>query len=135
MIHVQIDPDYQKEIAEEIVERAARETIRHVAAPDSDFTVVLTNDATILGLNREFRQVDAPTDVLSFPTSERDLETGRQYCGDIVISVQTAGAQAQAGNHPIEAEISLLVVHGVLHLLGHDHDTPQQKKMMWTIQA
>jgi probable rRNA maturation factor len=135
MIHVQIDPDYQPEIAEVIVERAARETIQHVAALDSDFTLVLTSDAYILGLNREFRGVDAPTDVLAFPTSEKDPETGRLYCGDIIISVQTARAQAIAGNHPIEEEISLLVVHGVLHLLGYDHDTPQQKNKMWTTQS
>ena len=71
--------------------------------------------------------IDGPTDVLSFPASEMDPETGVHYIGDILISIPRAQAQADAAGHPLEAEVQLLVVHGVLHLLGHDHAQAEEK--------
>lgn len=82
-------------------------------------------------LNRDYLGVDAPTDVLSFPASESDPETGATYLGDILISIPRAAQQAQAAGHPLEAEVQLLVVHGVLHLLGHDHAEAEEKARMW----
>jgi probable rRNA maturation factor len=79
--------------------------------------------------------VDAPTDVLSFPASEEDPETGASYLGDILISIPRAAQQALAGGHPLEAEVQLLVVHGVLHLLGHDRAEAEEKALMWNEQA
>ncbi len=76
-----------------------------------------------------------PTDVLSFPASETDPETGTSYLGDILVSIPRAEAQAQAAGHPLEAEVQLLVVHGVLHLLGYDHANPEEKSRMWAAQA
>ena len=79
--------------------------------------------------------MDAATDVLSFPASESDPETGTPYLGDILISIPRATAQAQAAGHPVEDEVQLLVVHGTLHLLGHDHAEAEEKARMWRAQA
>jgi len=101
----------------------------------SDITIVLTDDAQLHELNRDYLGVDAPTDVLSFPASELDPETGSTYLGDILISIPRAVQQAQAAGHPIEAEVQLLVVHGVLHLLGYDHAEADEKARMWAEQS
>ena len=98
-------------------------------------TIVLTDDAQLHELNREYLGVDAPTDVLSFPASETDPETGVAYLGDILISIPRATQQAQAAGHPIEAEVQLLVIHGTLHLLGHDHAEAEEKARMWKAQG
>jgi probable rRNA maturation factor len=132
-----INIDNQQDFLESaLLERAARLTLDHESAPaDADMTIVLTDDAQLHELNREYLGVDAPTDVLSFPASETDPETGAPYLGDILISIPRATQQAQAGGHPLEAEVQLLVVHGTLHLLGHDHAEAQEKARMWTAQA
>jgi probable rRNA maturation factor len=73
--------------------------------------------------------------VLSFPASETDPESGTRYIGDILISIPRAQSQADAAGHPLESEVQLLVVHGVLHLLGHDHADPAEKNRMWKAQS
>ncbi len=102
---------------------------------NADITIVLTNDAQLHELNRDYLGVDAPTDVLSFPASESDPETGSTYLGDILISIPRAAQQAQAAGHPVAAEVQLLVVHAVLHLLGYDHAEAEEKARMWAEQA
>ncbi|MBI5353299.1 MAG: rRNA maturation RNase YbeY [Chloroflexi bacterium] len=132
-----INIDNQQDFLESaLLERAARFTLDHESAPaDADMTIVLTDDAQLHELNLEYLGVDAPTDVLSFPASESDPETGQPYLGDILISIPRAAQQAQAAGHPVEAEVQLLVVHGTLHLLGHDHAEAEEKEKMWNAQA
>jgi probable rRNA maturation factor len=117
-----------------LLEQAARAALDHQSA-DGDLTIVLTDDEQLHLLNRDYLGVDAPTDVLSFPASETDPETGRRYLGDILLSVSRAETQARAANHPLEDEARLLVVHGVLHLLGHDHAEAEEKSKMWKAQG
>jgi probable rRNA maturation factor len=119
----------------ELLESAARAVLNLSGSPDSDLTIALVDDARIQALNRDFLTHDAPTDVLSFPADEPDPETGRRYLGDVVISLARANEQARERGHAFEAEMQLLVVHGVLHLLGHDHAEPAEKERMWTAQA
>jgi len=102
---------------------------------DSELTIVLTDDSKVHELNRDYLGIDSPTDVLSFPASETDPETGARYIGDIVISLPYAARSAEKAGHPLESEVQLLVVHGVLHLLGHDHAKPGEKAKMWKAQA
>jgi len=107
---------------------------------DSELTIVLTDDSQIQELNRDYLGIDAPTDVLSFPASEADgseidPETGTRYIGDIIISMPYAARSAGKAGHPLESEVQLLVVHGVLHLLGHDHAKPGEKARMWKAQT
>jgi probable rRNA maturation factor len=117
------------------LERAARTVLDLSGSPDSDLTIVLVDDARIQALNRDFLAHDAPTDVLSFPADEPDPETGRRYLGDVVISLGRAAEQARERGHAFEAEMQLLVVHGVLHLLGYDHAEAEEKERMWAAQA
>jgi probable rRNA maturation factor len=121
---------------EALLERAAQATLQHESETlDSELSIVLTDDARLQELNREYLSIDAPTDVLSFPASETDPDTGARYIGDILISMPRAQSQAGAAGHPVESEVQLLVVHGVLHLLGHDHGEPEEKARMWKAQA
>jgi probable rRNA maturation factor len=134
VIHVEINPSLQTGVATDILERAALAVLEHQSA-DGDLTILLTDDAQLHELNRDYLGIDAPTDVLSFPASETDPETARRYLGDILISVQRAEEQARAAGHGLEAEVQLLAVHGTLHLLGYDHAEAQEKARMWKAQA
>ena len=134
-IDVQLGARYQGKVKPASLRQAAQATLdqqrlkRHV-----ELTIVITGNAQLRSLNRAFREVDAPTDVLSFATDEQP-RPDTIYLGDVIISYPKAREQAQAGGHPIEAELQLLVVHGVLHLLGHDHYTEAEKNVMWKAQA
>jgi probable rRNA maturation factor len=132
MIHIETEFPFP----EHLLEAAARAALEHESAsPESELSIILTDDARLHELNLNYLNVDAPTDVLSFPASETDPETGAPYIGDILISIPRAQAQASAAVHPLEAEMQLLVVHGVLHLLGHDHAKAKEKARMWKAQA
>ncbi len=117
-----------------LLEQAARAALTHQSV-DGDLTLVLTDDEQLHRLNRDYLGVDAPTDVLSFPASETDPETGARYLGDIILSVSRAETQATAAGHLLVDEARLLVVHGVLHLLGHDHAEAEEKTKMWKAQG
>jgi len=118
------------------MERAAVQALRQAGAPlDGELTIVLSDDAQLQQLNSQFLQIDAPTDVLSFPSGEPDPDSGASYLGDVLISYPRALAQASARGHTVRAELQLLVVHGVLHLLGHDHAGQDDKARMWALQA
>ena len=87
-------------------------------------TVVFVNDAAIRKLNREFRDRDYATDVLSFPSHAEPFETEAQFhLGEVVISVERAEEQARQNNLRLENEIQQLILHGLLHLCGYDHET------------
>lgn len=87
------------------------------------FTLVLVSDRAIRRLNRDFRNQDKPTDVLSFPTGLEDLpHLDKPGLGDMIISVETARRQAFARHHSLQRELCVLAIHGLLHLLGYDHE-------------
>jgi probable rRNA maturation factor len=121
-------------VAPELVEHAAEAALAHEATT-GDLTVVLAGDAQLQALNRQYLGIDAPTDVLAFPGSQPDPQSGIMYLGDVLISLAQAESQAHAAGHPLASEVQLLVVHGVLHLLGHDHDEPGAKARMWATQG
>lgn len=114
---------------------AAHRTLEITRSPaDTDVGIVVGNDALLHQLNAKYRQVDAPTDVLSFPAGEVDPDTRDIYLGDVVISLPRAEDQASAGGHSVIDELQLLVVHGILHLLGYDHEGFNDKQRMQDIQ-
>ncbi|HUB33027.1 MAG TPA: rRNA maturation RNase YbeY [Bryobacteraceae bacterium] len=84
-------------------------------------SVLLTGDARIRRLNREYRRKDQPTDVLSFPAALTGDD--HRLAGDLAISVDTAARQATEAGHSLATELQILVLHGVLHLAGYDHET------------
>lgn len=136
MIEIAIGEPFESLVDSATLERAAEAALQCAgASPDCDLTVVISTDAQLLELNRQYLGIDASTDVLSFQADELDPETGRRYLGDVIISYPQARTQAEAGGHAVLDELQLLVVHGVLHLLGHDHGAPAEKDKMWAIQA
>ncbi len=106
------------------VERFARKLETEVAKGRA-FDCLITGDAEMRRLNREYRGVDRATDVLSFPASgaEAPRRLKPTPLGDIAISVQRARAQGREFGHSTEDEVRILILHGVLHLLGFDHET------------
>ncbi len=103
-----------------VARRAAGTVLRLLGLPEAGVTILLTGDAEVRRLNRRYRGVDAATDVLSFPSDERPTASG--YLGDIAISLPAAARQAVPGGWSLSDEIQFLILHGILHLLGHDHE-------------
>ena len=97
-----------------------------------EICIELTNDDTIHSYNRDFRNVDRPTDVLSFPAFEGEelVAMPDGHIGDIMISVETAARQAAEFGHSTAHEIMFLAVHGTLHILGYDHMVPEDEAVM-----
>ena len=102
----------------------------------SSLSVVLTDSATIRAMNRQYAQVDAATDVLSFRAEALPPESGTRgaYLGDIVIAHDYASDQALATGTAIGDVLCLLAIHGTLHLMGYDHDSPAARESMWAAQ-
>ncbi|MEW6684665.1 MAG: rRNA maturation RNase YbeY [Candidatus Edwardsbacteria bacterium] len=131
----------EKTIAVKIPEGKIKKTIQQILTcedeKDCNLTVVFSDDKYLRSLNRRFRNVDKPTDVIAFSMLEgEEVGTGskpaptHQILGDIYISVQRAKKQSKEYQVSFEEELLRLAVHGVLHLLGYDHQTPEQAKKM-----
>jgi probable rRNA maturation factor len=131
MIHLNIEKKYQDLNFGKILAPAAEATLEEAAHTGYELSLALVGDAEIQRLNTQFLGEDYATDVLSFPAGEGKSN----YLGDVVISVPRAAAQAKFGGHRLEEELQLLAVHGVLHLVGYDHETPEEKDRMWAIQS
>lgn len=107
---------------------------------DAQISVTFVDNVQIHELNREYRNVDRPTDVLSFPLGENgeydiDNSSGAILLGDIVISAEKALEQAEEYGHSPEREIAFLTVHSMLHLLGYDHETSKKdEEQMFALQ-
>lgn len=142
-IDMQIDPAYQEQVPVQRLHQIVAAALRHENADGAELTLVLADDALLQQLNRDYRGIDEPTDVLSFASQEAGQQGGifvtapeaLNYLGDVIISFPTAQRQAAAAGHSVDDELSLLAVHGVLHLLGYDHASPEQEADMWARQA
>jgi probable rRNA maturation factor len=135
-VSIQINENFLTIINPLRVRDAVNQTINYAATSNQvSLTVVFENDEKLHQLNNQYLGIDAPTDVLAFPADYVDPETGNRYLGDILISVPRALEQATSGNHPLNDELQLLVVHGVLHLLGYDHVVNNEKERMQTAQS
>lgn len=101
-----------------------------------EVSLVLVDDKKIQELNRDYRGIDRPTDVLSFPLREAVEDEGPKVSvdewllGDIVVSMETALRQAEEYGHSLERELGFLIVHGCLHLLGYDHQREEERQVM-----
>jgi probable rRNA maturation factor len=106
--------------------------------PEIGLSIYVASDAYVRQLNRRYRGVDAPTDVLSFAAEPLPREVASQeapYAGDIILAYSHTLQQAQQAGHRPDDEFALLIVHGILHLAGYDHDTPASQARMWAKQA
>ena len=127
---VPLDLDHWQQLAERISALVGED-------PDEvEWSLTFVDDAAIQVLNRDYRATDRPTDVLSFSQLEGEddfpmPDDEAQVLGDVVISAERAVRQAEERGHAAEAELALLITHGLLHLVGEDHDTPERKAHMW----
>lgn len=136
MITIEIDPQFSNQLSPEPLLALVEAMFAHLQLPPNpSLGIKISDDETIQALNLEYLGYDSPTDVLSFPLSFEDPESGSCYYGDIILAFPTAAAQALQGGHQVEDEIKLLIVHGLLHLLGYDHANEAQKNEMWALQT
>lgn len=134
MVDVHIEPAYRQDGLAAQLQRAVEAALQHEGLPAAqDLSLVLTGDEKLHELNQQFMGEDHATDVLSFPSGELGNEDDA-YLGDVLISVPRAATQAQAAGHSLAEELQLLAIHGVLHLLGHDHAAEDEKARMWAAQ-
>jgi len=145
---IQVDDPFADLVDVENLSAVVTDLLVKVGLPLAGLTIVITDDEAVQTLNRDYRGVDAPTDVLSFAAQEgaetepvlADLppelvaEMGN-YLGDVLIAYPYAAHQAAHYQNSIQAELRLLAVHGVLHLLGYDHATPEEEAAMWARQS
>lgn len=116
----------------EVLEETARV---HEVDDLAEVSLMFTDDETIHEMNREYRGIDRPTDVLSFALEEGEEEEiyggpEENLLGDIIISVETATRQAEEYGHSVEREMAFLALHGMLHLLGYDHMEEEERQQM-----
>ena len=138
-IYVEIDSAKGGEPQAEWFVGIARDVLKAegVTSP-YEVSIVLTDQETVHAMNRHYRNVDAPTDVIAFYTEEQGPDAtefvlpndGVRRLGDVVISFPQAVEQAREESHSVEQELSLLVTHGLLHLLGYDHEAPEDAPRM-----
>lgn len=148
-IDVQVDDEFAVEVEEAAIVRAAASALQFLGVANATVTVVVTSDEAVQTLNRSYRNIDAPTDVLSF--GAHDMSTSgtqapdlvvpeelagelEQYLGDLVIAFPFTQRQAGQYGNTVTAELQLLTVHGILHLLGYDHGTAEDEAAMWALQ-
>ena len=126
----------EEKLIKEVVSRVLEE---EKVLPEVDVYITLTNNEEIHKINKEYRDVDRPTDVLSFPMYERDEIAGlkndtddeiEKILGDIIVSIEKVREQAEEYGHSFERELAYLVTHGMLHLLGYDHMREEEKAVM-----
>lgn len=139
-IAVLIPPPFAGKVEPAFLRKAARAALDVAGfSGPGEMAVVLTDDAEIQALNRQYRGVDAPTDVLAFAESEPTdpfvtAPEAEHYLGEVFVSLPRAEEQAEEAGHSVEEELALLVVHGILHLLGYDHETEEEEAEMWALQ-
>jgi len=140
-VHLRTDSAFAGKVNRSSLRKAVRTTFESAGEKRSgELTLVITDDTQVKELNQAYRGVDAMTDVLAFGDSlEADsfVQSPRVpiYFGDVVISYPRSVEQATIHGHPVEEELSLLVIHGVLHLLGYDHEEESDRERMWQAQS
>ncbi|MEE8442297.1 MAG: rRNA maturation RNase YbeY [Dehalococcoidia bacterium] len=148
-VQVQVFPAFRRELSVPWLRRVAKQALLNGGRTPYGMSLAITDDETIRRLNREYRGLDETTDVLAFafdhpgsfegdgfPSDSADMgpfitppeEAG--FAGEVVVSYPTCQRQAAALGHAANDEMALLIIHGVLHLLGYDHATPEEEEVM-----
>ena len=134
LIHINLQPKYENLLVREELVTVVEKVLDYLNIIDSEISISFIENRQIRELNRMYRGVDSETDVLSFTFNEVNPETGYRMLGDILIAIPIAQNQATKMHHPLSKEINLLMIHGILHLLGYDHEMKQDKIKMVPIQ-
>ncbi len=132
MITIHVRKPYSHRVSKKRILYVVENSLREIQPNGKlDLSVIICSDPEIISLNTMYRQINHPTDVLSFANNEYDPDTQSKNLGDIVISFDTASIQAKQANNDLQTEIDMLVIHGLLHLLGFDHNNEINKNNMW----
>ncbi|HEY32651.1 MAG TPA: rRNA maturation RNase YbeY [Dehalococcoidia bacterium] len=144
-VNVLVDEEFEGELEAGWLQGVAEQVLAaESAAPETELGLVITGQERIQELNLVHLGIDEPTDVLAFPmTPEEDSgmpefvtpPDGSVHLGEVIISFPQAFIQAEEHMHPVRKEVALLIIHGVLHLLGYDHDAPEREQQMRTREA
>jgi len=138
-IEISIEEKFRGLVNEDWVRRIAQQVLNaESATPPYDVSIAFTDSQTVRRLNRDYRGVDEPTDVIAFhmlPEKEAAPffvlpPNGVTRLGEVIISYPQAVEQAKEQGHSVEHELALLIIHGILHLLGYDHEKPEEEKRM-----
>lgn len=138
-IIVEVDGPYAAEVNANDLVHVIEAALLAEGRPEGEVTLLVTDDEAVAAYNQQYRGVEGPTDVLSFAAQEPTpgfitAPEMAAYLGDIVIALPFTRRQAAALNRTLIAELRLLAVHGVLHLLGYDHAEPEEEAIMWAKQ-
>lgn len=154
-MHIVLENESQLELPcdyEAIIKRVTDYALEYIKCPyEAQVNVLITDMESICQINKEYRQIDKPTDVLSFPMidywqpgdfshveeheeSYFDFETKELLLGDIILCSEKVLEQAEAYGHSVERELAFLTAHSMLHLFGYDHVTPKEEKEMFSKQ-
>lgn len=149
-IDIQVDDQFAEVVDQAVLHSAVQAVLAACGQSSGTLSLVITDDETVHQLNRDYRGIDGPTDVLSFASQDmqpdgtdspplHDLPPEvaaelAEYLGDIIIAYPYAERQATMYENTIASELRLLAVHGTLHLLGYDHDTQEEEAVMWAQQ-
>lgn len=139
-IDIQDETNFVTKPLQELVYKVLQTTAKKEQVPeDSELSVVFVTNETIQRLNKDYRNKNEVTDVLSFPLYSQDeikksIKDTPIALGDIVISYNQAKEQAETYGHSLEREVCFLAVHGLLHLLGYTHDTEEEEREMFFLQ-
>lgn len=147
--NIEVETDFELDFDyKEIIHRVINEVLDYEVCPyESEVNLILTNNEEIHKINKEYRDIDRPTDVLSFPMIEFEAagdfspveeneedyfnpETGELVLGDIIISIDKVLEQAKSYNHSVMREFAFLLAHSMLHLCGYDHMEPEEARTM-----
>jgi len=138
-IAISVEEEFKELIDKEWARRIAQQVLKaENVNPPYEVSIVFTNPETVQKLNRDFRGVDEPTDVIAFYMLSQKENTptfvlppdGVTRLGEVIISYPQAAEQAREQGHSVNEELALLIVHGILHLLGYDHQQPEEEKRM-----
>jgi probable rRNA maturation factor len=138
-INVQVDEPFLAEVDAADLARVIAIALAAEDRADAEVTLVITDDESVAELNREYRNIEGPTDVLSFAAQEPTPDfvsapEAAAYLGDIIIALPFTRRQAAELGRPLADELRLLAIHGTLHLVGYDHIEPDEEAAMWARQ-
>ena len=134
-IDIRIDEPFEESVKKSWVNQAVKEVLVFEGISNAvELSLLITDDTTVHELNHTYRGIDATTDVLAFAFQEDtefpSITDGMKHLGEVIISYPQLAKQAKDFGHSPKDEIGILVVHGVLHLLGYDHESPQDEEKM-----
>jgi len=135
VISIIVPEQFRLQISDQNLLASVEKTMLVDGVSDSpSLSLIITDDEEMKKLNQTYRGINKTTDVLSFGGDFTDPDLDSRYLGDVIISFPQAEEQALRRGHDVDAELQLLAAHGVLHLLGYDHDTQSAKEVMWQVQ-